>query len=173
MYMQLQQKLRKLLRSAHLLLSIWALPLSLSIEQTKQMFWTLETNSSLWERVSYFLLYSCVHHRPIKFCPQYSYVSNALHISHSGAFEGSKKKFALIAKKFFTTSRKKRKGAGKIIRDAHGPSTLNLLDDNDDEDLIDATSGLHLEGSDHVMFEPLVGTHQLHNIVQSSFDKCP
>ncbi|KAF6040041.1 hypothetical protein EB796_001648 [Bugula neritina] len=85
----------------------------------------------------------------------------------------SKKKFALIAKKFFTTSRKKRKGAGKIIRDAHGPSTLNLLDDNDDEDLIDATSGLHLEGSDHVMFEPLVGTHQLHNIVQSSFDKCP
>ena len=66
----------------------------------------------------------------------------------------SKKKFALLAKKFFSTSRKKRKGGAKIVRDAHGPSTLNLLDDNDDEDLVDASS--HHNGTEEVLFEPLV-----------------
>ena len=40
------------------------------------------------------------------------------------------------------------------MRDAHGPSTLNLLDDNDDEDLVDASS--HHNGTEEVLFEPLV-----------------
>ena len=72
-------------------------------------------------------------------------------------FTASKKKFAVLAKKFFTTARpKKKRATGKIVRDLHGPSTLNLLDDHDDEDLIDAAHGL-----DHdvdVLFEPLVRT---------------
>ncbi|XP_067937387.1 CUE domain-containing protein 1-like isoform X2 [Watersipora subatra] len=70
----------------------------------------------------------------------------------------SKKKFALLAKKFFSTSRKKRKGTAKIVRNAHGPSTLNLLEDNDDEDLVDLTdslSGSHINGTEEVLFEPL------------------
>lgn len=82
-----------------------------------------------------------------------------LHITQI-LFLASKKKFALLAKKFFSTSRKKRKG-GKILRDAHGPSTLNLLDDNDDEELIDASASLHSGGTDEVLFEPLVSNSSL------------
>lgn len=69
----------------------------------------------------------------------------------------SKKKFALLAKKFFTTARKKRKGNLKIVRDGYGPSTLNLLDDNDDEDLMDLTSSAaQLDREENILFEPLV-----------------
>lgn len=71
-------------------------------------------------------------------------------------FSASKKKFAVLAKKFFSTSRKRRKAATKIVRNAHGPSTLNLLDDNDDEDLIDVNGGDGAERDMDVLFEPLV-----------------
>lgn len=71
-------------------------------------------------------------------------------------YSASKKKFALLAKKFFTSSRRRRKGTARIVRDVHGASTLNLLDDNDDEDLIDASTSQHMGGTDQVLFEPLV-----------------